>query len=117
MPFVTLTIRGLDSDLIRQARASAIRQQMRSSEWLNEAIREKLIKDSIDLPFNLDPIAQKTEEEGVFIVPKGTVIVGTDYTIDGRYICAAGEKPDEEAVTYQNAGTLVNLGYKVFWIR
>jgi hypothetical protein len=117
MQKITLTIRGIDVDLIRQARSKATRQGMRTSEWLNEAIREKLVKDAIDLPYNLDGIAETTETEGVFRVPPGTIMVGTDYTVDGRYICAAGRKSKEEAVTYNNPGTLHNQGYQIFWVR
>jgi hypothetical protein len=49
-PKITLTIRGIDVGLIKQACSKAIRQDMKTSEWLNEAIREKLVKDAIDLP-------------------------------------------------------------------
>ena len=117
MAKVTLTIRGIDSGLLRQARASAIRQGIRSSKWLNEAIREKLVKDKVDLPFNLETVAERTEHEGVFQVPVGTVQVGSDYTIDGRYLCAAGRKGDEEVVTYMSPATIHDLGYQIFWIR
>ena len=48
-PKITLTIRGIDVGLIKQARSEAIRQGMKTSDWLNEAIREKLVKDAIDL--------------------------------------------------------------------
>jgi hypothetical protein len=117
MAKVTITIRGIDSGLLRQARASAIRQGMRTSNWLTEAIREKLIKDKVDLPFNLDTVAERTEHKGVFRVPLDTVKVGSDYTIDGRYLCAAGRKGDEEVVTYMSPATIHNLGYQIFWIR
>lgn len=117
MPKITLTIRGIDVDLIKQARSKAIRQGMKTSEWLNEAIREKLVKDAIDLPYNLDGIAEATAQEGVYRVPPGTIMVGTDYTVDGRYICAAGRKKEEEVVTYNSPGTLHNLGYEIFWVR
>jgi len=49
-PKITLTIREIDVGIIKQARFKAIRQGMKTSEWLNEAIREKLVKDAIDLP-------------------------------------------------------------------
>ena len=117
MSKVTVTIRGIDVGLLRQARASAIRQGMRTSEWLIEAIREKLVKDKVDLPLNLDIKAEQTEHEGVFRVPLGTVQVGNDYTIDGRYLCAAGRKGREEVVTYMSPATIHDLGYKIFWIR
>ena len=117
MAKVTLTIRGIDSELLKQARSSAIRRGMKSSQWLNEAIREKLIKDASDLPYNLDVVAERTDVDGVFRVPKGTVKVGNDYTIDGRFICAAGRKGDEEVVTYMSPATIHDLGYQVFWIR
>jgi hypothetical protein len=117
MQKITLTIRGIDADLIKQARSKAIRQGMRTSEWLNEAIREKLIKDSMDLPFNLDQVAESTERRGVYRVPMGTIMVGSDYTVNRRYICAAGRKEGEEAVTYDSPGTLCDLGYEIFWVR
>jgi len=117
MPKITLTIRGIDVDLIKQARLKAIREGVKTSQWLNEAIREKLIKDAMDLPYNLDVIAEATEQEGVYRVPKGTIMVGTDYTVDGRYICVAGRKKEEEVVTYNSPGILHNLGYEIFWVR
>ncbi len=117
MAKITLTIRGIDNELLKQARANAIRKGMKGSEWLNEAIREKLVKDATRLPYNLDVIAEPTDVEGVFRVPKGTVEVGNDYTINGRYLCAAGRKGDEEVVTYQSPGTIYDLGYQVFWVR
>ena len=117
MTKVTLTIRGIDRELLKQARASAIRQGIKSSQWINEAIREKLIKDASDLPYNLDVVVKPTDVDGVFLVPKGTVKVGNDYTINDRYLCAAGRKGDEEVVTYQSPSTIHDLGYQVFWVR
>lgn len=40
------TIRGLDPDLYRLARAEAIKQGKTIGQWLNEAIKEKLDKDT-----------------------------------------------------------------------
>ena len=117
MPKVTLTIRGVDIDLIKQARSKAARQGMKTSEWLNEAMRDKLVKDAIDLPYNLDGIAEATEQKGVYRVPTGTIMVGNDYTVNRRYICAAGRNKGEEAVTYNSPGTLCDLGYEIFWVR
>jgi hypothetical protein len=117
MTITTVTIRGVDSDLLKQARISAIRNETSIGDWLNEAIREKLVQEKTDLPFNLDPIAEKTQTEGVFNVPVGTIQVGSDYTVDRRFICAAGRKNDEEVVTYQTPSTIASLGYKIFWIR
>lgn len=115
MQKVTLTIRGLDRDLLRQARINAARQGMRISEWLNNAISEKLQNDFVI--YNLDDVAEPTGVDGVFRVPKGTVKVRDDYTIADRYLCAAGRKGDEEVVTYQSPATIHDLGYQIFWIR
>jgi len=38
------TIRGLDPELYRLARAEAIKQGKTIGEWLNEAIKEKLAR-------------------------------------------------------------------------
>ncbi|MBM3942060.1 MAG: hypothetical protein FJ316_03880 [SAR202 cluster bacterium] len=117
MKMITLTIRGLDGDLITLARSKAARMDVKLSKWLNEAIREKLVKDALDLPFNLDGIAEPTEHEGVFSVPPGTIMVGSDYSICGNLLCAAGRKKGEEVVTSDSPGTLHNLGYEIFWVR
>lgn len=119
MPKITLTIRGIDADLIKQARTKAINHGMRISEWLNEAIQEKLVKHALDDPYDLDKDAKPTKHEGVFWVPYGTVHVGVDYTIAGRRLCAAGrkEEEEEEVVTYKSPSTINDLGYQLFWIR
>jgi hypothetical protein len=116
MPKVTVTIRGLDKELLRQAKASAARKGLLVSTWLNEAISNKLYEESLVVS-ELDEIAQKTGTKGVFAVPKGTIRVGEDYSIEGRRISAAGRKGNEEVVTYQTPSTIHNLGYSIFWIR
>lgn len=116
MAKVTLTIRGLDRELLRQARINAARHGIRVSKWLNKAISAKLIEDALII-HDLDDVAKPTNTDGVFCVPKGTVKVGNDYSINGHYLCAAGRKGDEEVVTYQSPSTIHDLGYQVFWVR
>jgi hypothetical protein len=115
MTRVTLTIRGLDRDLLKQARINASNRGIRISDWLNEAISAKIIEEFG--PHNLDDVAESTDVDGVFRVDKGTVKVGSDYIIKGRYLCAAGRKGDEEVITYKSPDTIHKMGYQVFWVR
>ena len=41
-----ITIRGLDKKLYKEARAEAIKQNLNIGDWLNQAMREKLARDT-----------------------------------------------------------------------
>jgi len=117
MKKITVTIRGMDDELVKQVKIKSIRDGVKPADWLNDAIKQKLLQEAMDLPYNLDSIAERTDVVGVFRVPVGTILVGNDYVIEGRKICAAGRKDDEEVVTYDNPGSIHNLGYQIFWVR
>ena len=112
----TITIRGLDKELLIEARSSAIRKGKSIAKWLNEAISDKLYQESLNI-HDLDSIAEDTGIDGIYKVPKGTVKVGEDYSIKGSRICAAGRRGNEEVVTYESPSTIHNQGYQIFWIR
>jgi len=116
MATVTVTIRGLDKELLRGAKASAVRKGISMARWLNDAISDKLYQESL-VVYELEALAEVTNVEGVFKVPKGTVKLGDDYSIRGHRLCAAGRKGDEEVVTYKSPSTIYDLGYRIFWIR
>lgn len=116
MATLTVTIRGLDKELLRGAKASAVSKGISMGRWLNDAISEKLYQESL-VVYELDTVAEVTNVEGVFRVPRGTVKLGEDYSIQGRRLCAAGRKGDEEVITYQSPSVIHNQGYRIFWIR
>ena len=114
---ITTTIRGLDRELLAQARRSAVDDGETLGKWINQAIKAKLVAERDDLPILLDMVAERIGTEGVFRVPKGTVLIANDYVVDNHRISAAGRKGDEEVVTYETPSTIANKGYSIFWVR